>query len=103
MPDDAVKEFVTHTACGVLALTHDPNLDDLALMEAVDRPSFYIGALGSKKSHQKRLKRLQGLDVELDKLSRIHAPIGIDIGSRSSVEIAISIVAELIKIRHQTA
>ena len=99
MPDDAVKELSHHEHCGVLALTHDPNLDDLALMEALERDLFYVGALGSKRSHEKRLHRLRGFDITEDKLSLIQAPIGLSIGSRTSAEIAISIVAELIQHR----
>jgi len=79
MPDDAVKEFATHTNCAVLALTHDPNLDDLALMEA--------------------MHRLRAFDYTDQQLATIHAPIGISIGSRSSAEIAVSIVAQLIQFR----
>ena len=99
MPDDAVQAMSQHEHCGVLALTHDPNLDDLALMEALELDLFYVGALGSKRSHEKRLHRLKGFDITETKLSRIQAPIGLDIGSRTSAEIAISIVGELIQCR----
>ena len=96
MPDDAVKAHSQHEHCGVLALTHDPNLDDLALMEALELDLFYVGALGSKRSHEKRIHRLKGFDIPKDKLSRIQAPIGLSIGSRTSAEIAVAIVGELI-------
>ena len=101
MPDDAVKAISQHEHCGVLALTHDPNLDDLALMEALELDLFYVGALGSTRSHEKRLHRLRGFDIPEDKLSSIQAPIGLSIGSRTSAEIAIAIVGELIQHRAQ--
>ncbi len=99
MPDDAVIELARHEHCGVLALTHDPNLDDLALLEALTKNLFYVGALGSTRSHEKRLARLRHFDAPENKLDTIHAPIGVNIGSRTASEIAISIVAELVKLR----
>jgi len=86
MPDDAVKQLATHNQCAVLALSHDPNLDDLALMEALERQLFYVGALGSTRSHKKRLERLSGFDYTNEQMARIHGPIGLNIGSRTSAE-----------------
>jgi len=99
MPDDAVKRYATHANCAVLTLTHDPNLDDLALIESCERKLFYVGALGSSRSHEKRLHRLRGLDISEPVLKSIKAPIGLSIGSRTSAEIAVSIVAELVQAR----
>jgi len=99
MPDDAVKTYATHQQCAVLALTHDPNLDDLALLEALSLDIFYVGALGSNRSHKKRIQRLQQFDVDAERLANMHAPVGLTIGSRSSAEIAIAIVAQLIQCR----
>lgn len=98
-PDDAVLAHATDSNAAVLALTHDPNLDDLALLEALPSKAFYVGALGSKRNYEKRVKRLAGLGLESDAIDRLVGPIGLDIGSRTSAEIAISIVAHLIKAR----
>lgn len=83
-----------HTA--IVALTHDPRIDDMGLMEAFDTPAFYIGAMGSAKSSSNRRDRLRQLDIPEHQLQRLHAPIGLKIGSKTPVEIAISIMAELI-------
>ncbi len=99
LPDDAVNDQGLDDRAAVLALSHDPALDDLALLEALQGNAFYVGALGSRRSHEKRCQRLRSLGVENDALSRIRAPIGLDIGSRTSAEIAVSIVAELVATR----
>ncbi len=98
-PDDVVKEVSTDSRCAVLALTHDPNLDDLALMEALIGDVFYVGALGSRRSAEKRLKRLQFLGLNETQLKKLHGPIGLKIGSKTPAEIAISILAEVIAVR----
>lgn len=98
-PDDAVKRYAMDSQSAVLALSHDPNVDDLALVEALSGKAFYVGALGSSRTHEKRCHRLTGLDVTADALADLKAPIGLDIGGRTSAEIAVSIVAELIKVR----
>ena len=98
-PDDVVKDVSTDSRCAVLALTHDPNLDDLALMEALTGELFYVGALGSKRNHEKRLKRLKFLGLNETQLNRLHGPIGLKIGSKTPAEIAISILAEVIAVR----
>lgn len=99
LPDDGVKAYASDHAFSVVTLTHDPSLDDLALLQALENPQCFIGALGSRKSHDKRLKRLTALGADTRALDRINAPVGVSIGSRTSAEIAIAIVAELIRHR----
>ncbi len=99
LPDDAVAAYVGDLHSAVLALSHDPTLDDLALEQALGTECFYIGALGSTRSHARRRQRLDAQGVDALALERISAPIGIDIGSRTSAEIAVSVVAELIERR----
>ena len=97
MPDDAVLELAPDERTAVIGLTHDPKLDDLALMDALRTPAFYVGALGSRANDAKRRERLSehfGLtDAEL---ARLHGPAGIYIGSRTPPEIALSILAEIV-------
>ena len=100
-PDDAVLQYATDANSAVLALTHDPNVDDLALLEALPSKAFYVGALGSKRNYEKRKHRLLGLGLEKRNIDRLVGPIGLDIGSRSSAEIAVSIIAHLISVRNQ--
>jgi hypothetical protein len=84
----------------VVALTHDPKLDDLALMEALKSPAFYVGALGSRANNAKRRERLQEVDVTEAEIARLHGPIGLYIGSRTPPEIAISILAEITAVKN---
>ena len=95
MPDDVVSAFRPDGATAIVALTHDPKLDDLALMEALTSAAFYVGAIGSRVNQAKRRARLAehfGLtDAQLD---RLHGPVGLDIGARTPPEIALSIQAE---------
>ena len=100
MPDDAVKELTNHPRGIVIALTHDPKLDDMALMEALDSNAFYVGALGSQRSSEKRRERLLELGISQQNLSRLHAPVGLRIGSHTPPEIAVSIIAEVTAARH---
>ena len=95
MPDDTVIAMKLDERCAVVALTHDPKLDDLALMEALKSPAFYVGALGSRANNEKRRERLLEFDVSPEELARLHGPIGLYIGSRTPPEIAISILAEV--------
>src|SRR5438046_2655739 len=95
MPDDTVIEMKLDERCAVVALTHDPKLDDLALMEALKSPAFYVGALGSRANNAKRRVRLLEFDLAEDEIARLHGPIGLFIGSRTPPEIAISILAEI--------
>jgi len=86
--------------CAVVALTHDPKLDDLALMEALKSPAFYVGALGSRANNAKRRERLKEFDVTEAEVARLHGPIGLYIGSRTPPEIAISILAEITAVKN---
>ncbi len=95
MPDDTVVAMKLDERCAVVALTHDPKLDDLALMEALKSPAFYVGALGSRANNTKRRKRLEEFDLTPEQIARLHGPIGLYIGSRTPPEIAISILAEI--------
>ncbi len=79
----------------MIALTHDPKLDDLALMEALKTPAFYVGALGSRRNNAARRERLKEFDLNDTELARLHGPVGIYIGSRTPPEIAVSILAEV--------
>jgi xanthine dehydrogenase accessory factor len=101
MPDDLVLSFACDQNTAVVAVTHDPKLDDLALMEALKTPAFYVGALGSIATNAKRRERLLEFDVSPEQVARLRGPVGIRIGSRSPAEIAVSIAAELIQERHR--
>lgn len=94
-PDKALPDLKIDAHTAFCALTHDPKIDDPALMHVLARGCFYIGALGSKKTHAARLERLQSKGASDMLLSRIHAPIGLDIGAVSPAEIAVSILAEI--------
>jgi xanthine dehydrogenase accessory factor len=87
----------------VIALTHDPKLDDMALMEALKSPAFYVGALGSRANNAKRRVRLLDLDVTEAQIARLHGPIGLYIGSRTPPEIAVSILAEVTAVKNGVA
>ncbi|CAG4914703.1 XdhC family protein [Paraburkholderia gardini] len=95
MPDDTVLDMKLDERCAVIALTHDPKLDDLALMEALKTPAFYVGALGSRRNNAARRERLKEFDLNETELARLHGPVGIYIGSRTPPEIAVSILAEV--------
>ena len=103
MPDDTVKAMKLDERCAVVALTHDPKLDDLALMEALKSPAFYVGALGSRKNNEARRERLREFDVSPEEVARMHGPIGLFIGSRTPPEIAISILAEITAVKNGVA
>jgi len=100
MPDDTVRAMKLDERCAVVALTHDPKLDDLALMEALKSKAFYVGALGSRANNDKRRDRLVEFDVTADEIARLHGPIGLYIGSRTPPEIAISILAEITAVKN---
>ncbi len=100
MPDDLVIESRLDHRSAVVALTHDPKLDDLALMEALKSNAFYVGAIGSRLNNAKRRERLKLFDVSDAQLERLHGPIGLYIGSKTPAEIAISILAELTAIKN---
>lgn len=94
-PDDALVEAGLDSRSALVTLTHDPKLDDPALIEALKSDCFYIGALGSRKTHGSRLERLQEAGVDPRLFARIHGPIGLDIGAKSPAEIALAIMAEM--------
>lgn len=94
-PDDAIPELGLDARTSLIALTHDAKIDDNALKLALASKAYYVGALGSKRSHAKRLERLQADGVSEADLGRIHAPIGLDIGAQGPAEIALSIMAEV--------
>ncbi len=100
MPDAVIRERVTDQRSAVITLTHDPRVDDLALMQALESPAFYVGALGSQRTTDKRLLRLRELDLPAEAIARLHAPIGLPIGSHAPMEIAVAIAAELIAARN---
>ncbi|MCS0496010.1 XdhC family protein [Ancylobacter sp. MQZ15Z-1] len=95
-PEVVLPELALDPFTAVAALTHDPKIDDGMLAEALARGCFYVGALGSRRTHATRVERLAGLGVSREDLARIHAPIGLDIGAVSPAEIAVSILAEVI-------
>ncbi len=103
MPDDTVRAMELDERCAVVALTHDPKLDDLALMEALKSKAFYVGALGSRANNEKRRVRLLEFDVTPEEVARLHGPIGLFIGSRTPPEIAISILAEITAVKNGVA
>lgn len=100
MPDDAVKHYAKHPRSIVLALTHDPKLDDMALLDALNMPIFYVGAIGSQRNCDARRQRLKTLGVSAAQLQRLHAPVGLHIGSHTPPEIAVSILAEITQQRN---
>jgi len=101
MPDDAVIALHLDPHSAVVALTHDPKLDDMVLLEALKSPAFYIGALGSVVNSQRRRERLlQHFDLSQSEIDRLHGPAGLFIGSRTPPEIAVSILAEITAVRN---
>ena len=103
MPDDTVVDMKLDERCAVVALTHDPKLDDMALLEALKSRAFYVGALGSRANNVKRRKRLEEFDLTPEQIARLHGPIGLYIGSRTPPEIAISILAEITAMKNGVA
>jgi xanthine dehydrogenase accessory factor len=97
-PDDVLPALGLDQRTAILLLTHDPKIDDPALVAALRSECFYIGALGSRKTHAKRLERLEATGLREAGKQRVHAPIGLDIGARGAPEIAIAIVAEMTKV-----
>ena len=101
MPDDAVIELNLDPHSAVVALTHDPKLDDMVLLEALKSPAFYVGALGSTVNSQKRRERLlQYFDLSQAEVDRLHGPVGLPIGSRTPPEIAVAVLAEMTAVRN---
>ncbi|WP_438979088.1 XdhC family protein [Polynucleobacter sp.] len=100
MPDDVLLEIGVDSHTAVVALTHDPKLDDMALMEALKSPAFYVGALGSRINTQKRKARLLEFDVSQEQVEQLHGPVGLFIGALTPPEIAVSILAEVIAVKY---
>jgi xanthine dehydrogenase accessory factor len=97
-PEKAFQKIQINQSTAIVMLTHDPKIDDPALKIALTSPAFYIGALGSKKTHKKRVDRLTAEGVESEKLNLVHAPIGLNLGGRLPEEIALSVIAEIVKV-----
>ena len=100
MPDDVVRDMNLDGHSAIVALTHDPKLDDLALMEALKSPAFYVGAIGSKKNNDARRTRLRDFDLSDQEIARLRGPVGLYIGSKTPPEIAVAILAEMTAVRH---
>ena len=103
MPDDFLRAAAVDRYTAVITLTHDPRIDDMALMEALGLDAFYVGALGSPRTSAKRRERLRQLDLADEQIARLRAPVGLPIGSKQPLEIAIAILAELIELRRAGA
>jgi xanthine dehydrogenase accessory factor len=102
LPDDVVREHAADEHCAVITLSHDPRVDDMALMEALDSACWYVGALGSVRTTEKRIQRLSQLGLSSDALARLHAPVGLSIGSKTTMEIAVSVMAQLTQLRRES-
>jgi len=100
MPDDVIAAMNLDGHSAVVALTHDPKIDDLALMEALKSAAFYVGAIGSKKNNDARRARLQEFDLSEGEIARLRGPVGLYIGSKTPPEIAVAILAEMTAVRH---
>ena len=100
MPDDLVLELELDPHCAVVAVTHDPKLDDLVLLEALKSPAFYIGALGSRGNTAQRRERLALFDLSPAEIDRLHGPIGLYIGAKTPAEIAVAILAEIVAVKN---
>jgi xanthine dehydrogenase accessory factor len=100
MPDDLLLRLQLDRHSAVVTLTHDPKLDDMALLEALKSPAFYVGSIGSRANNEKRRERLALFDLTPEEIGRLHGPIGMHIGARTPPEIAIAILAEMTAIRN---
>jgi len=94
-PDEALTRLAPDARTAIITLTHDPKLDDPAIRVALASGAFYLGCLGSKKTHARRVERLQEAGFSAGDIARIHAPVGLDIGAKSPAEIAVSILAQV--------
>jgi xanthine dehydrogenase accessory factor len=102
-PDDFLRAARVDRHTAIVTLTHDPRIDDMALMEALNLDAFYVGALDSERTSTRRRERLRELDVDAERIARLHAPVGLAIGSKRPMEVAIAILAELIALRRREA
>jgi xanthine dehydrogenase accessory factor len=100
MPDDVIRDLNLDGHSAVIALTHDPKLDDMALLEALKSAAFYVGAIGSKKNNDARRSRLKEFDLSDAEIARLRGPVGLYIGSKTPPEIAVAILAEMTAVRH---
>jgi xanthine dehydrogenase accessory factor len=96
-PEDVLKRQPLDAYTALAAVTHDPKIDDFALKAALDAGCFYVGALGSRKTHAKRIERLAALGASAEAIGRIHAPIGLDIGAVSPAEIAVAVLGQVVQ------
>jgi xanthine dehydrogenase accessory factor len=103
MPDDMVLELQLDPHSAVVAVTHDPKLDDMVLLEALKSPAFYIGALGSRVNTAARKERLALFDLTAAEIDRLHGPVGLDLGGKTPAEIAVSILAEIVAVKNGVA
>ena len=104
MPDDVVRALVPDAHTAIVALTHDPKLDDMALIEALASNAFYVGALGSRRNQQTRKQRLaEHFGLGPQALARLHGPVGLALGAQTPAEIAVSIVAEIVQVKNEVA
>lgn len=101
MPDDVVRQLLPDAHTAIVALTHDPKLDDMALLEALKSAAFYVGALGSRRNQAARKQRLaEHFDLSAEELARLHGPVGLSIGARTPAEIAVAILAEIVQVKN---
>jgi xanthine dehydrogenase accessory factor len=100
-PDETMVALAPDTRSAVVTLTHDPKLDDPALLVALRSPAFYVGALGSRRTHAKRVARLAEAGLTEAEIARIRAPVGLDIGAITAAEIAVSIIADIVQARRR--
>jgi xanthine dehydrogenase accessory factor len=101
MPDDVVREMLPDVHTAIVALTHDPKLDDMALIEALQSSAFYVGALGSRRNQETRKQRLaEHFDISQAELSRLHGPVGLSLRAKTPAEIAVSILAEIVQVKN---
>lgn len=101
MPDDVVRDILPDAHTAIVALTHDPKLDDMALLEALKSAAFYVGALGSQRNQEVRKQRLADhFDLSQDELARLHGPVGLRLGGKTPAEIAVAILAEIVQVRN---
>jgi xanthine dehydrogenase accessory factor len=103
MPDDAVLAFRPDGHSVILTVSHDPKLDDMALLEALKTEAFYVGSVGSKQTSAERRKRLADFDLSAGQIARLRGPVGLRIGSRTPPEIAVAILADLVAARNSIA
>lgn len=101
MPDEAVSEWGDNPFTAIATLSHDPRIDDMALMEALKSQAFYVGALGSKRTNANRRERLAQLDLSEQQIARLHGPMGLDIGSKTPAEIAVSLMAHITQVTNR--